>query len=174
CSGARWAAVRPLADARRYSRRFAASVHHASRRQDTPDETLQPRRRHPLMLLLNPGPVTLTERVRRSLLQPDLCHREREFFDLQDEARERLLAAYALDPAEWSAVLMTASGTGAVESMLAALVPEAGRLLVVENGVYGERLAQICAQYRIAHARTAGSWLRAPDLDAIGSWLDAP
>ncbi len=39
------------------------------------------------MLLLNPGPVTLTERVRRSLLQPDLCHRESEFFDLQDEAR---------------------------------------------------------------------------------------
>jgi 2-aminoethylphosphonate-pyruvate transaminase len=25
------------------------------------------------MLLLNPGPVTLSERVRRSLLQPDLC-----------------------------------------------------------------------------------------------------
>jgi 2-aminoethylphosphonate-pyruvate transaminase len=126
------------------------------------------------MLLLNPGPVTLTQRVRRSLLQPDLCHREREFFDLQDEARERLLAAYALDPAEWSAVLMTASGTGAVESMLAALVPESGRLLVIENGVYGERIAQICAQYRIAHARTAGSWMRAPDLDAIGSWLDGP
>ena len=41
------------------------------------------------MLLLNPGPVTLTERVRRSLLQPDLCHRESEFFDLQDEARTR-------------------------------------------------------------------------------------
>ena len=38
------------------------------------------------MRLLNPGPVTLTERVRRSLLQPDLCHRESEFFDLQDEA----------------------------------------------------------------------------------------
>jgi aspartate aminotransferase-like enzyme len=27
------------------------------------------------MLLLNPGPVTLSERVRRSLLQPDVCHR---------------------------------------------------------------------------------------------------
>jgi aspartate aminotransferase-like enzyme len=39
------------------------------------------------MLLLNPGPVTLTERVRRSLLQADLCHRESEFYDLQDEAR---------------------------------------------------------------------------------------
>ena len=71
------------------------------------------------MLLLNPGPVTLSERVRRSLLQPDLCHRESEFFDLQDETRTRLLAVYDLDPAEWTAVLMTGSGTAAVESMMA-------------------------------------------------------
>ena len=124
------------------------------------------------MLLLNPGPVTLTERVRRSLTQADICHRESEFFDLQDEARERLLAAYSLDPHEWSAVLITASGTGAVESMLASLVPESARVLVVENGVYGERMAQICAQYGIAHARTAGDWLGPIDLDLIRSYLD--
>jgi 2-aminoethylphosphonate-pyruvate transaminase len=61
------------------------------------------------VLLLNPGPVTLSERVRRSMLQPDLCHREGEFFDLQDEARRRLLATYSLDPAQWAAVLMTAA-----------------------------------------------------------------
>ena len=125
------------------------------------------------MLLLNPGPVTLTERVRRSLLQPDLCHRESEFFDLQDEARERLLAVYELNRSEWAAVLMTASGTAAVESMLAALVPKTGRLLIVENGVYGERIAQICAQYQIAHERVIGDWLQAPDLAAIAARLDA-
>lgn len=125
------------------------------------------------MQLLNPGPVTLTERVRRSLLQPDLCHRESEFFDLQDEARQRLLSVYGLDPAEWSAVLMTASGTGAVESMVAALAPEKGRLLIVENGVYGERMAQICAQYRIPHERLIGDWMRAPDLGAIAQRLDS-
>ena len=51
-----------------------------------------------MMLLLNPGPVTLSERVRRSMLQPDLCHRESEFFDLQDEARSRLLGTYGLVP----------------------------------------------------------------------------
>jgi 2-aminoethylphosphonate-pyruvate transaminase len=81
------------------------------------------------MRLLNPGPVTLTERVRRSLLQPDLCHRESEFFDLQAEVRRRLLAVYGLDPGEWTAVLLSASGTGAVESMVASLVPEDGRVL---------------------------------------------
>ena len=76
------------------------------------------------MLLLNPGPVTLSERVRNSLLQMDLCHREDEFFDLQDEARARLLDVYGLDAQDWAAVLMTGSGTAAVESMVASLVPE--------------------------------------------------
>ena len=124
------------------------------------------------MLLLNPGPVTLTERVRKSLLQTDLCHREPEFFDLQDEARARLLATYALDPEVWSAVLMTGSGTAAVESMIAGLVPEGGRLLIIENGVYGERIAQIARQYRIDHEVVKYEWMEAPDIDTIIGKLD--
>ncbi|WP_321909474.1 2-aminoethylphosphonate aminotransferase [Burkholderia cepacia] len=124
------------------------------------------------MLLLNPGPVTLTERVRRSLLQPDLCHRESEFFDLQDEARARLVAAYELDPAEWTAALMTGSGTAAVESMIAALVPQDGKLLVIENGVYGERITQIATQYGITHDVLKHEWMQAPDLAQIAARLD--
>jgi 2-aminoethylphosphonate-pyruvate transaminase len=119
------------------------------------------------MLLLNPGPVSLTDRVRRSLLQPDLCHRESEFFDLQDEVRRRLLAVYDLDPAEWTAVLMTVSGTGAVESMVASLVPETGSVLCAENGVYGERISQICARYGIRCERLVGDWMRSVDLAAL-------
>ncbi|VVE41835.1 2-aminoethylphosphonate aminotransferase [Pandoraea anhela] len=125
------------------------------------------------MLLLNPGPVTLTERVRKSLLQPDLCHREPEFFDLQDEARARLTAVYGLDPAVWTPVLMTGSGTAAVESMTAGLVPENGRLLIVENGVYGERISQIAKQYRIDHDVIHFEWMQAPDLAQIVARLDA-
>lgn len=125
------------------------------------------------MLLLNPGPVTLTERVRNSLLQQDLCHREGEFFDLQDEARARLLGVYDLDPQEWAAVLMTGSGTAAVESMIASLVPEDGRLLVIENGVYGERIAQIAKQYRIDFEIARHDWMSAPDFHAIVNRLDA-
>jgi 2-aminoethylphosphonate-pyruvate transaminase len=123
------------------------------------------------MLLLNPGPVTLSERVRRSMLQPDLCHRESEFFDLQDEARARLLAVYGLSPKTWGVVLMTASGTAAVESMVAALVPKDGRLLIAENGVYGERIAQICAQYSIAHERLVGDWMQPIDPAAVAARL---
>lgn len=125
------------------------------------------------MLLLNPGPVTLTEYVRNSLLQPDLCHRESEFFDLQDEIKKRILAIYELDPAQWAAILITGSGTAAVESMLAGLVPETGRLLIVENGVYGERIAQISAQYGIMYKRIVGDWMQGLNLDVITSELDS-
>jgi 2-aminoethylphosphonate-pyruvate transaminase len=124
------------------------------------------------MLLLNPGPVTLSERVRHSLLQPDLCHRESEFFALQDEIREQLLSTYRLDPKLWTAVLMTGSGTAAVESMISALVPADGRLLNVENGVYGERIAQMCSQYGIAHERVVGSWMEPLDLSTVAARLD--
>src|SRR5690349_12602446 len=124
------------------------------------------------MLLLNPGPVTLTERVRRALLQPDLCHRESEFFALQEEARARLLSVYDLDPTQWTAILLTGSGTAAVESMTAALVSAEGRLLSLENGVYGERIAQICSRYGIAHERVIASWMQPLDLDAIRMRLE--
>jgi 2-aminoethylphosphonate-pyruvate transaminase len=123
------------------------------------------------MILLNPGPVTLSEGVRRSLLNPDLCHRESEFFDLQEELRAGLLAVYGLDPAQWTAVLMTGSGTAAVDSMIASLPHEDARVLVLENGVYGERMTQMCAQYRIAHETLAGTWLAAPDLQRLAARL---
>ncbi len=125
------------------------------------------------MFLLNPGPVTLTERVRTSLLQPDLCHREPEYSDLQDEARRRLLAVYGLDPAEWAAVLLTGSGTAAVESMVSSLVPADGRVLVVENGVYGERMTAIARCYGIPHDALHGDWLQEPDPDELAARLDA-
>ncbi len=125
------------------------------------------------MLLLNPGPVTLSERVRRSLTRPDLCHRESEFFDLQDEARARLLAVHGLDPVRWAPVLLTGSGTAAVEAMIAALVPADGRLLVVENGVYGERIATIAKQYGIAHETVRRDWMEALDIAAVAARLDA-
>jgi aspartate aminotransferase-like enzyme len=125
------------------------------------------------MLLLNPGPVTLSERVRRSLLLPDLCHRESEYFALQDEARQRLLSACDLDPRVWTAVLITGSGTAALESMTAALVPEGGRLLNLENGVYGEWIAQICAQYRIARMQDQRNTPFTPAVHAYYAMVEA-
>lgn len=110
------------------------------------------------MILLNPGPVNLSERVRQALLRPDLCHREPEFSDLQSGIRRKLLEVYGLSPGGWTAVLLTGSGTAAVEAMVSSLVPENGKLLVIENGVYGERISKIAEIYRMNHTRLSYLW----------------
>ena len=70
-------------------------------------------------------------------------------------------------------VLITASGTGAVESMVASLVPATGRILSAENGVYGERIAQICAQYAIPCQRVVGDWMQALDVSTLAKQAEA-
>ena len=94
-------------------------------------------------ILLNPGPVVLSKRVRNALLKPDLCHRESEFVELQNKIRNSLLDVYGLSQNKWAAVVFTGSGTSAIEAMITSLVPIHGKVLIIENGVYGERLTKI-------------------------------
>ena len=57
------------------------------------------------MRLLNPGPVTLTERVRGALQRPDLCHREPEFYALAMGVRGRIdSTGYALHASQMERV----------------------------------------------------------------------
>lgn len=125
------------------------------------------------MILLNPGPVNLSDRVRAALLGPDLCHRETEFADLQDEIRKRLLALYDLDPERWAAVLLSGSGTVAMEAMVSSLVPQGGKLLVIENGVYGERLSKIAQIHGIAYASLHHEWGAPINLEQLEQTLKA-
>lgn len=119
------------------------------------------------MILFNPGPVNLSARVRAALGGADICHREPEFARLQGAIRDRLLAVYALEPATWAGVVLSGSGTLAVEAMLASLVPDDGRVLIIENGVYGERMTRIAECHGLNHARISFEWGAPVDLDAL-------
>ncbi|MFH2009804.1 MAG: 2-aminoethylphosphonate aminotransferase [bacterium] len=123
-------------------------------------------------ILLNPGPVNLSERVRQALLRPDLCHREQEFKDLQNGIRRKLLEVYELDGEQWAAVLLTGSGTAAVEAMVTSLVPEQGHVLILENGVYGERMARIAELYGISYTALHHDWGEVIDLGRLKASLD--
>jgi 2-aminoethylphosphonate-pyruvate transaminase len=46
----------------------------------------------------------------------------------------------------------------AVEAMIASLIPRDGRLLVLENGAYGERMADIAGLHGIPVRRVAAAW----------------
>ena len=121
--------------------------------------------------LLNPGPVTLTPRVRDALAGPDLCHREPEFFDMQDRIRARLLAVYDNDGATWAPVLISGSGTSAVEAMIASLPGPNDKLLVIENGVYGERMTRMAAVHDIEHVAWHLAWGEAIDARQLAEMI---
>jgi 2-aminoethylphosphonate-pyruvate transaminase len=123
-----------------------------------PGETTRPWR------LLNPGPVTLTPRVRGALVRGDLCHREPEFAALQLDVRARLQAVYPEAAGTHVAIMLTGSGTAAVEAMVGSCVPKGARALVVANGVYGDRMAAMLAAQGKEAVLAASDWLQPMNL----------
>jgi 2-aminoethylphosphonate-pyruvate transaminase len=122
-------------------------------------------------ILLNPGPVTLSDGVRRAAVAEDLCHREPEFRRIQEAVLNGLVAVYDCDPAEWQSIALGGSGTVAMEAMVASLLPADGALLVLENGVYGERLSSIADIHGIENASVRAEWGAPIDLAAVEATL---
>ena len=125
----------------------------------------------PAFTLLNPGPINVSARVRRALAEcPDQCHRERETLEMQTRTREKLVRAFGVADG-YEAALLTGSGTAAMEAMLASCV---GRgVLVVDNGVYGDRLVQMAEAHAIPVKRLKVSWFERPDPAAVRALLGA-
>lgn len=125
------------------------------------------------MKLLNPGPVTLTERVRRAFAAPDTCHREPEFAELVLRVKSKIAAIYDDVKDAYVPVLLTGSGTAAVESMLSSLTFRGGKTLIVANGVYGERAAMMLEAQGKEFTLVKGHWEKALDLRTAETHLAA-
>lgn len=122
-------------------------------------------------ILLNPGPVTLSPGVRAAVVRSDICHREPEFLEAQNAVISGLLSVYGCDETQWIAVTLGGSGTIAMESMLTSLVRQDERILVIDNGVYGQRLAKIADVHAIHHEVEKYPWGDAIDLHHIDELL---
>jgi len=121
--------------------------------------------------LLNPGPCNTSEAVRQALITPDICHREADYLEIQSEVRQLLLEVFGLDSAEWTVALITGSGTAALEMSISSSVSASGAMVVIENGVYGERIHAICRAHDIEAIPLTGNWREQPDLDALKGLL---
>ena len=125
------------------------------------------------MILLNPGPVTLSPRVRNALQRDDLCHREPEFAELMLRLRNGLERVYPNSSRSYVAVLLTSSGTGAVEAMLSTFAPRDASTLIASNGVYGERMATMLERQGKPYVHVVGCWTEPIKLDQVITALDA-
>ncbi|MHC4454321.1 MAG: hypothetical protein ACYSWS_06445 [Planctomycetota bacterium] len=100
------------------------------------------------MILLNPGPVCTSERVRNALLRGDMCHRESEFSTLLSSTRKKILQAFAPN-GNYTTTIITGSGTASMEAGICSSVSEGKKILIINNGVYGERISRIASAYKI-------------------------
>jgi 2-aminoethylphosphonate-pyruvate transaminase len=122
------------------------------------------------IMLLNPGPVNVSPRVAQALLRGDLCHREREFSALQSHIRELLCRAFA-PHGDYTAVVLSGSGTGALEAAVASSLDPRRKMLVINNGIYGARMAQIASIHGFDVVELDFAWTSAPDLGQIDRTL---
>ncbi len=97
---------------------------------------------------MNPGPVNVTDKVRDAQLQGDLCHREPEFSALMGSIRKKLLQAFEIKQ-EYSAILITGSGTAAMEMAISSCLTPNRSILIIQNGVYGERISKMADVYKM-------------------------
>ena len=102
-------------------------------------------------LLFTPGPLTTSLAVKQAMLR-DAGSWHYEFNAIVKSVRERLLALAGFTPGSgWEAILLQGSGTFGVEAVLATVIPPNGKLLVLVNGAYGERIVQMAQYLKIAH-----------------------
>ena len=103
-------------------------------------------------LLFTPGPLTTSETVKSAMLL-DAGSRDADFLEVVRDIRKRLLALAGVEPqmggAEYDCVLLQGSGTFAIESVISSAIPQGGRLLVLVNGSYGRRIAQMARVHGI-------------------------
>ncbi|WP_030230332.1 MULTISPECIES: pyridoxal-phosphate-dependent aminotransferase family protein [unclassified Streptomyces] len=118
------------------------------------------------LVLLNPGPVNVHEDVRAAMTSPDQCHREPEAAALMTRVREKATRVSGGDDT-CTSVLLAGSGTAALEAAFSSIVPADGRILILDNGNYGERLWRIVDVHGIPHRRMEFGWCNPIDVDAV-------
>ena len=121
-------------------------------------------------ILLNPGPVTTSESVKQAQIVPDICHREKEFTNLISELRSDLLKVAGAGD-DYTTVLFSASGTGAIEACVSSVIPKGKKLAVINNGSYGQRILDIAERFNIETVELAFSYDQSIDLDKVDAAL---
>src|ERR671937_1079275 len=94
--------------------------------------------------LMTPGPTPVPPQVLAALAEPVVHHRGSDFRPVYERCLQRLAAVYrsASEP-----LLFTASGTGAMESVLANLTAPGDRVVVVSAGSFGARWLALARTY---------------------------
>jgi len=115
-----------------------------------------------------PGPAAVPERVRAAVAQPVLNHRGPEFRSVLAQCGAALRRIFGT---RRDVLLFGSSGTGAMEAALANVLEPGSDVLVLSNGQFGERFADIAETMGARVDRFDIPWGEAPDPAAVAARL---
>ena len=126
---------------------------------------------HKPYLLLTPGPLSTTRSVKEVMLK-DWCTWDDDYKLVVQDIREKLvkLASSELD---FTSILMQGSGTFSVESVIGSVVPEKGKLLVLTNGGYGDRIVAMAERLKIKVVANDSGDRHPPELGELRKALES-
>lgn len=121
-------------------------------------------------LLLTPGPLTTSETVRQAMLK-DWCTWDDDYnVDVVQSIRQQLVQLATKQPG-YTSVLMQGSGTASVESVLGSVIGTEEKVLIINNGAYGKRMAEICQVLQLNHQVLNYKETQQPDIVEIEETL---
>jgi aspartate aminotransferase-like enzyme len=120
--------------------------------------------------LLAPGPTPVPERTLLAMSAPMIHHRTPEFSAIFAEACELLKDVFQTKN---DVMILSASGTGAMEASITNLFSPGDEVLAINGGKFGERWGQISEAYGLTVHWIKVEWGDAVDPAAVKEALDA-
>src|SRR5919106_977700 len=115
-----------------------------------------------------PGPTPLPADVRQAQAEPMVDHRGTEFAEL---LRETSAGLATLIGTQGEVLLLTGSGSGALEAAVVNTLSPGDRVLAVSIGAFGDRFAAIASAFGAAVDRLDVEWGRAADPTELAATL---
>jgi 2-aminoethylphosphonate-pyruvate transaminase len=101
----------------------------------------------------------------------DWCTWDDDYNNIVESIRTQLIKL-ATTEEDYTCVLMQGSGTFSVESVIGSALPENGKLLVLVNGAYGQRIVKIAQSLRIPVVSLDSGELESTDLQQLRDTLE--
>lgn len=122
------------------------------------------------LMLMIPGPTPVPEAALLALAKHPIGHRTGEFSNLMAEVTENLKW---LHQTESDVLMLTASGTGAVEAGMINFLSPGDPILVGCNGKFGDRWAEVGAAYNLNVEKITAEWGQPLDPQLFAEKLQA-
>jgi aspartate aminotransferase-like enzyme len=122
------------------------------------------------LMLMIPGPTPVPEQVLLALAKHPIGHRSGEFSQIMAEVTQNLKW---LHQTQNDVLVLTVSGTGAMEAGIINFLSPGDRVLVGCNGKFGERWADMSAAFDLEVERITADWGKPLDTEQFREKLEA-